>query len=52
MQRTAGTKLRKDMPSQKDILEGLYYDDYFTTPQKSDSQDPVDGVHEIFNPKN
>jgi hypothetical protein len=35
-----------------DILEGLYNDDYFTTPKEYNPQDPVDGVNEAFNPKN
>ena len=35
-----------------DIEEGLYNDDYFTTPQDPNQQDPVDGVHETFKSKN
>jgi hypothetical protein len=35
-----------------DIEEGLYNEDYFTTPNEPDNQNPVNSVHQNFNPKN
>jgi hypothetical protein len=35
-----------------DIEEGLYNEDYFTTPNETQNQNLVDSVHENFNPKN